>query len=224
MEQPREEFQILEDLTTLAESPGYIHAIAHICHRDNIIHIKGELKPSDLDSMFDSERLIRSEVTALIGRMVKKLLDLSQPPSEVIEGYINRTDVLMRELHDSMSYPMFASMFDAVKAGIAPPNPWRGPGMREPIFYGTDSAYVFQYRDFVPEKYGNDDAWMLKSKGFTSGQARVIAKTMCALLDEKVTRLLQDARATGEPPATWLNAFEFSLDEVALLSSRLTIE
>src|SRR5207253_10758964 len=85
----------------------------------------------------------------------------------------------------------------------------------EPIFYGTESAYAFQYRDLVPEKYGADDVWMLKTKGFTSGQARTIAKTMCALMDEKGTRLLADARTANAPPATWLPAFEFSLDEVA---------
>lgn len=39
MEKPREESQILEDLATLAASPGYVHAVAHICHRDNVIHI-----------------------------------------------------------------------------------------------------------------------------------------------------------------------------------------
>jgi len=47
MEQAREESQIFEDLAVLAASPGYVHAVAHICHRDNVIHIKGKLKPSD---------------------------------------------------------------------------------------------------------------------------------------------------------------------------------
>jgi len=215
MEQPRKESLILEDLTTLVGSPGYVHAIAHICHRDNVIHIKGKLKPSDMDRLFSRERLIRTELTTLIGLMVKVPLDLSLQPTAVVESYLKRTDVLMQELHNSMSYPMFASMFEAVKAGVPPPNPWHGPGMREPIFYGTESAYAFQYRDFVPEKYGADDAWMLKSKGFTSGQARTITKTMCALMDEKGTRLLRDSRAANTLPSTWLPAFEFSLDEVA---------
>ncbi|WP_454056754.1 SEC-C metal-binding domain-containing protein [Cupriavidus sp. Marseille-Q8015] len=219
MEQPREESQIFEELATLAASPGYVHAVAHICHRDNVIHIKGKLKPSDMERLFSRERLIRTELTTLIGLMVKKPLDLSPQPIEVVEGYINRTDSLMRELHEAMSYPMFAAMFEAVKAGTEPPDPWRGHGMREPIFYGTESAYAFQYRDLVPEKYGADDVWMLKTKGFTSGQARTIAKTMCALMDEKGTRLLTDARTSNTPPETWLPAFEFSLDEVAVRSA-----
>lgn len=218
MKKPREESQILEDLAALAASPGYIHAIAYICHRDNIILVKGNLQPSDMNRLFSRERLIRTEITTLIGLMVKAPLDLSQQPMNMIEGYVERTDALMQELHDAMSFPMFAAMFEAIKAGTEPLSPWHGPGMREPIFYGTESAYAFQYRDLVPEKYGADDDWMLKTKGFTSGQARVIAKTLCTLMDEKGTRLLADSRAAKVPPLTWLPAFEFSLDEVALYS------
>ena len=218
MEKPREESRILEDLVALATSPGYVHAVANICHRDNIIYVKGNLQPSDMDRLFSRERLIRTELTTLIGLMAKKPLDLSQQAADVVESYVKRTDSLLGELHNAMSYPMFAAIVEGVKAGIEPPDPWHGLGMREPIFYGTESAYAFQYRDFVPEKYGADDAWMLKAKGFTSSQARIIAETMCALMDEKGTLLFAGARAAKAPPATWLPAFEFSLDEVALHS------
>lgn len=218
MQKPREEAKILEDLSTLTSSPGFVHAVAHICHRDNVVHIKGMLKPSDMDRLFSRERLIRTELTTLIGLMAKNPLDVSLQPPDVVAGYVKRTDALMRELHEAMSYPMFAAMFEAMKAGTKPPDPWHGPGMREPIFYGTESAYAFQYRDLAPEKYGADDDWILRAKGFTAGQARAIAKTMCALMDEKGTRLLVDARAAKAPPATWLPGFEFSLDEVAFRS------
>lgn len=218
MEKPREESQIFEDLATLASSPGYVHAVAHMCHRDSVIHIEGKLKPSDINRLFSTERLIRTELMTLIGLMAKKPLDLSPKPADVVQGYVKRTDALMRELHNAMSYPMFAAMFEAVKGGTKPPDPWRGPGMREPIFYGTESAYAFQYRDFAPEKYGADDDWLLKAKGFTAGQARTIAKTMCALMDEMGTRLLKDTTAANAEPNTWLPAFEFSLDEVSFRS------
>lgn len=218
MEKPREEHQILNDLVTLATSPGYVHAVAEISHRDNIIYIKGKLRPSDMERLFSKERLIRTELTTLIGMMAKKPLDLSLPPLNVLESYVNQTDSLMLELHNAMSYPMFSAMFDALKAGAEPPDPWRGPGMREPIFYGTESAYAFQYRDLVPEKYGADDGWMVSNKGFTSSQARTIAKAMCVLMEEKGTRLFADAITAKAKPMTWLPAFEFSLDEVALRS------
>lgn len=218
MEKPREEYQILEELVTLVTSPGYVHAVAQICHRDNVIYIKGELKPSDMDRLFGRERLIRTELMTLIGLMAKKPVDLSLPPFDVLESYVNRTDSLMMELHDAMSYPMFAAMLEARKKGGEPPDPWHGPGMREPIFYGAESAYAFQYRDLAPEKYGADDQWMFENKGFTSSQARSIAKTMCMQMEEMGSQLLADAITTKAMPKTWLPAFEFSLDEVALRS------
>ncbi len=218
MEKPREEWQIFEDLTALAASPGYAHAVSHICHRDNVIHIQGKLKPADMDRLFSRERLNRAELTTIIGLMAKKPLDLALQQPEVIERYVKRTDTLMHELHEAMSYPVFEAISEALRAGTKLPDPWRGPGMREPIFYGTESAYAFQYRDLLPEKYGADDEWMLKAKGFTSSQARTIAKTMCALMDERGTRLLSWAKVAKAPPASWLPAFEFAPDEVAFRS------
>ncbi|WP_394681431.1 SEC-C domain-containing protein [uncultured Comamonas sp.] len=218
MKKPREEAQILEELAGLASSPGFVHAVAQICYRDNFILIKGELKPADMDGLFSKGRLIRTELTTLIGLMVKKVMDLAEPSPEVIQGYIKRTGVLMEELHNAISYPMFATMLEAVKAGSPPPNPWHGPGMREPIFYGTESAYAFQYRDLTPEKYGADDEWILKNKGFTVCQARTIAKTMCNLMDKKGTLLVTKSHGAYKPPVTWLPAFEFSRDEVTLHS------
>lgn len=219
MEKPRSESQIFEDLVALATSTGYVHAIANICHRDNVIYILDALKPSDMDRLFSSERLIRTELTTLIGLMAKKPLDLTQPSIDVVAGYIKRTDALMQELHNALSYPTFAGMFQGTKAGTQPSDPWHGLGMREPIFYGSESAYAFQYRDLVPEKYGKDDDWMRKAKGFSSDQARTIAKTMCDLMEAKGAALLTNAQTAKEPPTTWLPAFELSLDEIAFSCS-----
>lgn len=218
MQKPREEAHILEDLSALATSPGYVHAVAYICHRDNSIYFKDKLQPSDMDHLFSQDRLIRTELTTLIGLMVKKQLDLSLPPPDVVQRYVKQTDDLMKELHNAMSYPMFAGMFERVKTGALSPDPWHGPGMREPIFYGSESAYAFQYRDLVPEKYGADDEWFLRVKGFTSDQARTIAKTMCDLMEEKGTQLFRDSIAVKVQPETWLPSFEFSVEEVTIRS------
>lgn len=218
MKKPRDESQIFADLEALAASPGYVHAVARMCNRDNIIYIKDKLKPSDMDRLFSRERLIRTELTTVIGLMAKNPLDLSLQPRDVVDDFVQRTDALMKELHDAISYPTWETMFEAMKAGTKPPDPWHGPGMREPIFYGTESAYAFQYRDLIPEKYGPDDDWLLRVKAFTAGQASAIAKTMCVLMDEKGTRLFMEARNAKSPPETWLPAFEFSSNEVSARS------
>ncbi|WP_321867721.1 SEC-C metal-binding domain-containing protein [Paraburkholderia tropica] len=213
MTKPRNEARILHDLALLTASPGYVHAIAHFCHRDNALHVEGTLKASDINQLDSRERLIRTEQATLIGLMAKQPMDLVLPPEDVVRSYVERTDALMRELHNAMSYPTMEAMRAAMLSGGAMPDPWAGPGLREPIFYGTESAYPFQYRDFVPEKYGADDDWLLDSKGFTSGQAKTVAWTICTLIERKGAWIA--SRNAVAQPETWLPAFEFSVEEVA---------
>ncbi len=40
------------------------------------------------------------------------------------------------------------------------------------MFYGGESAYNFQYREFAPDKYGGDAEWLGRNKGFTIWEAR----------------------------------------------------
>ncbi|WP_431264255.1 YecA family protein [Roseateles chitinivorans] len=217
LEAPRTEAQILEDLTALTASPGYPHAIAHICHRDTIIKYSGQLQPADMEGMFGHDRLIRTEVNTLLGLMVKAPLVLDEHAREVLKFYVERTDALMEELHRAMSHPMWATIVSAAagKSAAAEPDIWQGAMLREPIFYGGESAYAFQYRDLLPEKYGADDAWLLENKGFTSTQGRAIAHAMCKLMDDKSTALFAEARRAGTEPSTWLPVFELSASEVA---------
>lgn len=63
------------------------------------------------------------------------------------------------ELHNAMSYPMFASILEAAadQEALDAPEFGQGQMMREPIFYGGEAAYSFQYRDLLTEKYAADD-------------------------------------------------------------------
>ncbi len=57
----RAEPAIFSALEALCSSPGYIHAVAFFCHRDNMIRYSGEMKPEDMRHLFSRDRLIRTE-------------------------------------------------------------------------------------------------------------------------------------------------------------------
>jgi hypothetical protein len=58
----RHEAEIFNDLQRLCCSPGFIHAIAYICWRDNLIRYAGEqITEDDLQYQYSSEKLIRSK-------------------------------------------------------------------------------------------------------------------------------------------------------------------
>lgn len=211
----RSETDVSADLAKLTASHGYVHAIAQICQRDNLVIYNKELKSSDMEKMFGYNRLIRTEVTTLLGLMMRQPLEVTLPSPNAIEVYVARTDELMEELHHALSRPMHATLQASLRAGNKADDIWQGEVMREPIFYGGESAYSFQYRDLLPEKYGADDAWLMRKMGFSITQAQAIARTMCALMDERATQMFVKAKATKLPPETWLSTFEYTPDEIA---------
>lgn len=156
----RSEQVIFDDLAKLCSSPGYVHAIAYLCFRDTMIGYSGELKPEDMQHLFSKTRLIRTEISTLIGLLLKNDIDYGLPAADVMQQYINKTEALLEEVHYSMSAP-FRTSLDPSKIADKDFDPFTsGAVLREPIFYGGDSAYSFQYRDLSPRKYANDDEWL----------------------------------------------------------------
>jgi len=214
----RTEVEVFADLAELTASPGYVHAIAFICHRDNLVVFREELNPDDMARLFSNKRLMRTEITTLLGLMVRQSLDLSVPTVETLAALVSRTDELMLELHETLSRPMLASVMTQTTSGSRGEAGWDGMSMREPIFYGTESAYSFQYRDLLPDKYGADDAWLVVNMGFSINHAQLTARTMCKLMDENVHAAFAKAKEQGVNPEPLITAFEFSAQEVADVS------
>lgn len=102
----RSESEVIAELVTLTSQPGYVHAVAKICYRDNLVTYQDEYSASDLDKLFNPERLIRTEITTLLGLMMRQPLDLSLPAPSVVLDYVSRSDELMEELHQAMNSPI----------------------------------------------------------------------------------------------------------------------
>jgi len=211
----RSEAEVFADLGILAQSPGYIHAVAQICYRDNLVTYMGDMKASDLRKLSRRDRLIRNEITTVLGLLARSPVDATLPVQEVLQEYVARTDTLLQELHDAMGVPMLGIVKAAMERRGDDTDVWRGEAMREPIFYGGESAYQFQYRDLAVEKYREDDSWLILHKGFSIAEASTITEAMCTLLTEKITRLYSDMKHSGNAPETWLPAFTQSLAEIA---------
>ncbi len=210
----RAESAVFADIAELCSSPGYVHALAYICHRDNFVAYDTEMKLSDTAKIFTHGRLIRTEITTLIGLVVQQNIDLTLPEPEVMRSYIDRTDALMDELHAAIGMPMFENITEAVSGRDIEASSRRGAFLREPIFYGGESAYAFQYRDFSPEKYGQDDAWLRRTKGFDIHAATAIVR---AIGERQNQNVMAAHRAMAlDDPASWtiLPGFILSAEEL----------
>lgn len=197
----RSEQAIFDELAKVCSSPGYIHAIAHLCFRDNMIRYSGEMKPEDMWHMFSKNRLIRTETSTLIGLLIKNDIDCAVPAPNVLQQYIDKTEALLEEIHQSMSAAFWASL-DPKKVADKNFNPFTsGAVLREPIFYCGESAYSFQYRDLSPKKYARDNDWLTTNKGFSIQAARDVVHAIGRMQDEKSIATLQAMR--GMPPDQW---------------------
>jgi hypothetical protein len=155
-EEPRAEQDIFDDLAALCAAPGFIHALSWMSLRDNYVMFDGAMDSEALAGSYVSGRTIRTEFSTLLGLLIRQPIDLCDPTSAEIRTLLDRTHTLLQELHDRLGPPMWDSIIEAVKSskeGAArPPSPFtRADVLREPIFYGGESAYSFQYRDMALE-------------------------------------------------------------------------
>lgn len=211
----RSEQAIFDDLASLCCSSGFIHAVAAICSRDNVVGFKNELRAEDISHLFSKSRLTRTETTTLIGLTMRAPIDLTLPAPEVISNHIKQAYTLLEELHQAIA-TAGAKLIFSERVTEPDFNPFTfGEVLREPIFYGPQSAYTFQYRDLSPRKYGKDAAWLLHNKGIDLAVGRDVCVGIADLLNERLMETLQSFR--HKPMADWtmLRGFAFSCDELA---------
>ena len=216
----RSEQEIFDELASLCTLPGYIHAIAAICFRDNIVLVTDELSSEDILNFFLESRLIRTETTTLIGLMMRAPIDFTLPKRKVISEYIEQTEALLKELHQAIQHAMIKPI---LSERITEPNfnPFTlGEVLREPIFYGPESAYIFQYRDLAPRKYHKNYAWLLHNKGIDLVIGREVCIGIAELLSERIIDTLPTLKS--KPMSDWniLTGFTFSCDELAIRIGR----
>ena len=217
----RSEEEVFDDLSELCVSPGYAHVVAYFCFRDNVIGVSESLKAEDLLHMYSPDHLIRTEIVTLVGLMVKRELDLSIPSPETFQDLIGRTEVLLKELHGCLSTEL-AKLLTIEKSCDVDPFT-AGSILREPIFYGGESAYIFQYRDLSIPKYQKDNDWLLQAKGFSIEDAHAAVSAICRIQDQLFTETLKGLRGIDPRQWTMLPAFTVTAAEIEGVS-RLPVQ
>jgi len=202
LEARRSEGDVLAEIRALCTRPGYVHAVAALCFRDNMLIYAERLTESDLRDRFDPSRLLRTEVNTLVGLMLKAPIDWTLPSQDVLGEYINASDRLLQELHDAMSGAFsIAEALAALERGEQV-NPFdSGDAMREPIYYAAESAYSFQYVDLAAKRYSADADWLQANVGFTIDQACAVAEAIDRVLADQFPKIMEHLR--GQPFDQW---------------------
>jgi SEC-C motif-containing protein len=197
---PRAEEEVFSDLERLCAGPGFIHALAYLQFANNFLGIGDTVDPESLLDLYSSDRLIRTETSTLIGLWAKGPRDQKLPRRDVIQDYIDRTNTLLEELHRRLSADMMSSILTTESLKQDRPT-MSGLAWREPIFYGGESAYSFQYRDLATPKYGHDNGWLAERFGFTIEDATAVVAEVCGAQERALLAQLETFRSTT--PAEW---------------------
>jgi hypothetical protein len=214
----REEALIFRELSTLCTSRGYVHALAYLCFRDNIIPYAEEMRAEDMRHLFSPDRLIRTETSTLIGLMVQHEIDWTSPDPKTTQQYIDQTEELLKELHESMFAPTVQELQDLFASGERT-NPFeKGENLREPIFYGGESAYSFQFRELSVPKYQADNTWLERNRSFSIQNARDVVKALIEFQNDRFTDAIPKFAQLDPTEWTFLPCHLFTTGELAKFS------
>jgi hypothetical protein len=215
----RSEQAIFDALEELCASPGYIHVLAFLSLRDNMVSYRGHMTNEDMAASYAPNRTIRTEFSTLLGLMIKHPIHFGLPTPEEMGKLIQRTSDLLAELHDCLGTPMWRATENLKRQDEGLPVDEatlfsRGDVIREPIFYGGESAYSFQYRDFALKRYDFDNTWLRDNKGFSIIEAHTVVRALADLTNRKVAATAARDHA-ALVAVTTLRGFTFTLEEIA---------
>ncbi|SEI14638.1 Preprotein translocase subunit SecA (ATPase, RNA helicase) [Tardiphaga sp. OK245] len=217
----RSEADVFSRLRILCASPGYIHAVSYFCWRDNLIRYSGnQAVEKDFEHQYSADRLLRTEISTLIGLLVQQTIDSALPTPSNMQRYIDETQKLLHELHQALTKPWFEGWDFSGELPKAPEvDPFASAsGLREPIFYGGESAYDFQYRDFSRLKYASDAHWLNENKSFVIDDACRLADALQSLEMERHKNFSGTLEKTHPDKWTTLDCYMFTLAEAKVAS------
>jgi hypothetical protein len=84
----------------------------------------------------------------------------------------------------------------------------KAAAMREPIFYGAESAWGSQYRDFAVQRYARDADWLQKNKGFTPEEGKKIIAAINDFLNGSILATLKAMKTL--PRSDGLSSMDFN--------------
>lgn len=208
----RTEEKCFQELIELCRSPGFAHAIAMFCFRDNWIGLKDQMTGKLIADRKTPQRLVRTEIASLIGGLLGGSGSIELPDQAVTGEYLERAERLLAEIHQCMIKDAFSD-WDADSSPLS-----TGEAIRESAFYATESAYAFQYIEFSEMRYQQDEQWLADNVGFALKDAKIIVDAIVDIQSQKAMRQLENLRKTDPALWTMLPAFELEKGEVVSAS------
>ena len=221
-EPDRKDTAILADLEQLSQEPGFIYSFCLLVARCLW------MSTDDVAEINWTERPNQEELSLLLGLLVKHPIRLEAIPSEeTILEQAQRATELLQELHLFLSSPTLPSSGsdadgpDRLTEILQEYEDWMdsGRGMVEPIFYGGQGAYAFQFLEMASKRYAADAQWIQQHKG-ASIEAFVEISNYLELHTLERLRGISRGVTLNEECNAVLSAMTFGLDDLPTTSQQ----
>ena len=183
---------IVADLERLCQEDGFVYTFllsaycALFVSPDMVVDIDWSRRPN------------HQELAFLLGLIVKHPLSLRQPSSVEMFNRQNRSvHDLLEELHRTLSSAKLNAEFGSQECGNVNPRS-RGDStdeslgtnraMVEPLFYGEEGGYSFQYAELAAKRYRRDADWIESHLGTRFQSIIEISQHLGQLLGERASR------------------------------------
>ena len=191
--QVRDRTDIVVDIERLSQENGFIYTFCHLVF-DHLLEWADEV--AEIRDL--SQKLNSQELSFLLGLMVKHPLKLgSFPSAKSVQDRSQKVIELFGELQETFGLLLSEAIQEKVTnvkghSGITKPNSnWMESGDRivEPIFYGGNGAYDFQYLELVEQLYAKDRDWLHSYLGSSLESFTKITKILRQLIQYRFMQL-----------------------------------
>lgn len=209
----RSQNDIIKDLERMTHADGFVYTFCYLV-LESIWIPQEEIE--DIDWF---HRLNSQELSFLLGLMVKRPLNVSRYPSSVEEIHSQASAVtdLMEELHKATTFLSATADLEKFPEGYTS---WlkSGTGMVEPIFYGGDGAYDFQYLEMAEKRYVHDKKWIKNHLGIGLEDMLEISRQLKQLSNNQISGI-QAELSFAEQCEQILAVFLFGPDDIQGISN-----
>ena len=214
----RKESSIIEDLERLSQEDGFIYTFCHL-----VLQALW-MSPDEIADIDWKQRLNVQELSLLLGLMVKHPLSVAAVPSEETANQQAKVaSGLLEELHRALLFSTSGAASEPhqnAQKWVAEVgryyDDWMasGRGMVEPIFYGDDGAYDFQYLEMAKKRYRNDEPWIQDRLGTNWESVLEIAEQLKGLAQTRAGRI-NPTSTFQEMSSQCLAALSFTLEDIS---------
>ena len=209
----RSQSDIIKDLERMTHADGFVYTFCYLVLESIWIH------QDEFEDIDWYHRLNSQELSFLLGLMVKCPLDVSRYPSsvEAIHSHASAVTDLMEELHKATTFLPATSDLEKFSGEYTS---WlkSGAGMVEPIFYGGDGAYDFQYLEMAEKRYVHDKKWIKNHLGIGLEGMLDISRQLKQISNNQISSI-QTELSFAEQCEQILAVFLFGPDDIQGISN-----